>query len=308
MAIDWDNTNISDLGFASTDWLYGTDGNARNLNTFGVNYAAMSLMARNRFKWKSDIIKPLERLSDYIELLLFYYGQCCIVNENGWKVKKCVPVGTFSEFAVPDRFNTSDYNGANQKIYKYDEIIWIKNNAQCIPTFIWLRKYCDRISHLERVMDLNIDAQKTPYIIEATPEIHLSVKNVFKQIREMAQAVFLNNNKGGIRDKVKVLNLNAPYLVDKLYAQKQNEINDALTVLGINTIDEKRERLVTGEAEISEELTENYIDIFYSTRKTAVEQFNKITGGENLTLKIMKKKAGGESEQLHNTPTETSPE
>lgn len=311
MAIDWNNTEISDVGFVSTDWLYGAGGEARNLNTFGVNYSAMSLMARNRFKWKSDIIKPNFRLSDYIEMLLFYYGQCCIVNENGgWKIKKCLPVGTFNEFALPDSFNTSNYNGTGQKIYKYDDVIWIRNNSQCIPTYVWLRKYCDRISHLERVMDLNIDAQKTPYIIETTPEIQLSVKNVFKQIREMAQAVFLNSNKGGIRDKVKVLNLNAPYLVDKLYAQKQNEINDALTVLGINTIDEKRERLVTREAEITEELTENYIDIFYSNRLTAVEEFNKRTGGENLILKVMKQKAeqgaGEENEQLHNTPTETT--
>lgn len=306
MTINWRDINISDVGFTSTDWLYGVDGDARNLNTFGVNFGALSLMARNRFNWESNIVKPNERLAEYIELLLFYFGQCCIVNENGWKVKKCIPVGTFTEFALPDRFNTCDYNGSNQKIYSYNDIIWIKNNAQCIPTYVWLRKYCDRISHIERVMDLNIDAQKTPYIIEAAPEIQLSVKNVFKQIREMAQAIFINNNKGGIRDKVKILNLNAPYLVDKLYAQKQNEINDALNFLGINTIDEKRERLITGEAEISEELTQKYTDLFYSTRLTAVEQFNKIAGENALKLSI--KEVGVDNVNVHNKTTETSAE
>lgn len=296
MAIDWNNIEVHPIGHVSTDFMFGADGDARNLSTFGNNFSAMSLMAQNRFKWVSDKIEPCDRLSEYIEGLLFWLGQCCLAKEGDiWRVKKCMSAGNYGKLGHPDKFNTCDYDGSNVVIYDYDNpnFIWIKNNAMCMPTFVWLRKYCDRISHIERVMDLNIDAQKTPYIIESTPEIHLSVKNVFKKIRDMSEVIFTNANKGGIRDKVKVLNLNAPYLVDKLYAQKQNEYNDALTLLGINTIDEKRERLITGETEVSSELTENYIDIFYSSRRIAYDTFIEREGVGSLTLKVMKMKGEG---------------
>lgn len=306
-AIDWASLDIASMGFANTDFIYGTDGTARSLSTFNTNFSAMGLIARNRFKWESKIIQPLERLSEYIEFLLFWLGQCCIVNENGeWRVKKCISNGKLGAFGHPTAFTTKDFDGSNTKIYPYEEVIWIENNAECLPTYFWLRKYCDRIAHIERVMDLNIDAQKTPYIIEAAPEIQLSVKNVFKQIRQMCEAIFVNPNKGGIRDKVKVLDLNAPYLVDKLYAQKMNEYNDALNLLGVNTIDEKRERLVTGEAEISEDLTENYIDIFYSTRLSALRQFNERAGEGALTLKVMRMKGAKENVELHNQASAAS--
>lgn len=306
-AIDWGSLDIAAIGFADTDFIYGTDGTARNLSTMNANFSAMSLIARNRFKWESKIIKPYERLSEYIEFLLFWLGQCCIVNEDGeWKVKKCITQGKFGAFGHPTAFLTKDFDGSNSKVYPYEEVIWIKNNAECLPTYYWLRTYCDRISHIERVMDLNIDAQKTPYIIEAAPEIQLSVKNLFKKIRQMCEAVFVNPNKGGIRDKVKVLDLNAPYLVDKLYAQKMNEYNDALNLIGVNTIDEKRERIVTGEAEISEDLTENYIDIFRSTRMTALRQFNEKAGEGSLTLKVMRMKGVKENGELHNQTSEAS--
>ena len=49
-----------------------------------------------------------------------------------------------------------------------------------------------RIAH--RVMDINIDAQKTPYIIETTPEMQFSLKTF--SIKEMA--VFQHRGTGGI--------------------------------------------------------------------------------------------------------------
>lgn len=309
MAIDWTTTPINSIGFLSTDFIAGLDGDARNLSTASESFATMSLMAQNQFKWKTLLeIEPFERLTEYIEALLYWFGQCCIVDEGGLKVKKCLPVGNVGAFGHPDKFKTCDYDGSNTKVYSYSEIIWIKNNAACIPTIWFLSKYCDRIAHIERVMDLNIDAQKTPYIIESTPEMQHSVKNIFHKIKTMAECVFLNANKGGIRDKVKVLNLNAPYLVDKLYTQKQNEINDALNLLGINTIDEKRERLVVGETEVSEEITENYLNMFYSSRLIAVKQFNKKFGAGALACKMMKlmpvTEGGAQREQLHDSPEE----
>ena len=283
--INWNLIDPSNIAFTNLQSIYGTDGTPRNLNTYNNNYFALTLIAQNRFKWESKIIKPFERLSEYIEHLLYYYGQCLLHRIGDyWEVLRCVPLGKPDEYGVPTKFQSFTFSGEKAKIYDYKDVIWIKNNAYCMPTSFWIWKYCDRIAHIERVMDINIDAQKTPYIIETTPEMQFSVKNLFKKIKEMSEVIFTNSSAGGIREKVKVLDLNAPYLVDKLYAQKQNEFNDALNFIGINTIDEKRERLITGEAEIAEDLTEKFTNLFESPRRKAVDQFNKIMGEGALIL------------------------
>ena len=67
MSINWEAVNPATIAFTNIQSVYGTDGTPRNLSTYNNNYWALSLIAQNRFKWKSSIIKPYERLSEYIE-------------------------------------------------------------------------------------------------------------------------------------------------------------------------------------------------------------------------------------------------
>lgn len=302
--IPWDTIAPDNLAYVNLQSIYGADGQARSLSTLSNNFAALSLIAQNRFVWHSEKLEPKERLSEYIEYLLFWFGQCCFVPDGeSWIVQKCTGTGSIGKFQQPTKFTCSNYDGTNTKVWDYDNIVWVKNNAMCIPTIILIQRYIDRIAHIERVMDLNIDAQKTPYIIESTPEMEFSVKNIFKQIRQMCEVVFLNNAKGGIRDKIKVLDLNAPYLADKLYQQKQCEYNDVLNLLGINTIDPKKERLVTFEASITEQLTDNYIDIFKSSRVQACERFRELGGQIDLSVRVKKP----EHENTDEPPADETP-
>lgn len=245
-------------------------------------------MAVNKFKWESKEVKPVKRLSAFIENLLFDEGQCALFNDNGiWKVKLCVPSGGIDEFGDPESFTLTDFNGSGTVVVDNDDerFIWIKNNELCIPTIYWILKYCNRVAKIERTMDLNIDAQKTPYIIEASPEIMLSIQNIFKEIREMNEVVFIDQ-KSGIKENVNVLDLNAPYLVDKLYTQKTNEYNDLLNFLGINTVKEKKERLLYDEARISDELTDSYLDVWTAPRVRALREAKE--KGIDLKLSILK--------------------
>ena len=64
MSIDWKNLDVTGMGYANTEYIYGVDGNARNLSTFGNNFSAMALIAQNRFKWESEVSKPYDSLSE----------------------------------------------------------------------------------------------------------------------------------------------------------------------------------------------------------------------------------------------------
>lgn len=273
------------LPFANLDMIEGIDGYPQNLLTYDQVMASARLLATNRFKWQSDSVMPKDHLGEYIEHLLYTRGQCALFKDiDGWKVRCCVPTGGLNEYGEPSSFTLTDYNGANTVTVDIDDerFVWIKNNVNCIPTMFWIYKYVNRVAKLERTMDLNIDAQKTPYIIETSPEVHLSIQNIFKQIKQMDEVVYVDQ-KTGIKDNVKVLNLEVPYLVDKLYTQKTNELNDLLNFLGINTVKEKTAHILYKEAMATDELTDSYLDMFSSPRMNAV----KIAKSRGLDIKLL---------------------
>ena len=273
--------------YSNLDAIEGVDGYPSNLFTYDQVMANARLLATSRFKWRSEQIEPMDHLSEYIEMLLYLNGPCALFNDNGqWKVRCCVPTGGKNKKKKKNSFTLTDYNGNNTVVVNSNDerFIQIKNNNDCIPTSFWIFKYVNRVAKLERTMDLNIDAQKTPYMIETSPEIHLSIQNIFKQIKEMDEVVYVDQ-KTGIKDNVKVLKLDVPYLVDKLYTQKTNEFNDLLNFLGINTVKEKTAHILYKEATATDELTDSYLDMFSSTRIRALEIAKK--RGIDLSLSIL---------------------
>lgn len=289
------------IPYTDLDMLEGVDGYPQNLLTFDQTMASARLLATNRFKWESDEIQPKKQLSEYIEKLLFIKGQCALFKDtDGWKVKCCVPTGGINEFGQPSSFTLTDYNGNGVITVDIDDerFIWIKNNADCIPTIFWILKYCNRVAKIERTMDLNIDAQKTPYVIETSPEVHLSIQNIFKQIKAMDEVVYVDQ-KTGIKDNVKVLDLNAPYLVDQLYSQKVNEYNDLLNFLGLNTVKEKRERLLYDEARISDEITDSYLDMFARPRVLAYREMR----AKGINVKLLELKVDSDLDAINVSDT-----
>ena len=289
------------IPYTDLDMLEGVDGYPQNLLTFDQTMASARLLATNRFKWESDEIQPKKQLSEYIEKLLFIKGQCALFKDiDGWKVKCCVPTGGINEYGQPSSFTLTDYNGNGTTTVDIDDerFIWIKNNNDCIPTIFWILKYCNRVAKIERTMDLNIDAQKTPFMIETSPEVHLSIQNIFKQIRAMDEVVYVDQ-KTGIKDNVKVLDLNAPYLVDQLYSQKVNEYNDLLNFLGLNTVKEKRERLLYDEARISDEITDSYLDMFARPRVLAYREMKE----KGINVKLLELKVDNDMDAINVSDT-----
>ena len=285
------------IPYTDLDMLEGIDGYPQNLLTYDQVMANARLLATNRFKWESKDIKPEKHLSEFIEFLLFNRGQCALFKDiDGWKVRVCTPTGGLDEYGEPLSFTLTDYNGTNTITVNNDDerFIWIKNNNACIPTIFWIIKYCNRVAKIERTMDLNIDAQKTPYLIETSPEVHLSIQNIFKQIRQMDEVVYIDQ-KTGIKDNVHVLDLNAPYLVDQLYTQKTNEFNDLLNFLGLNTVKEKRERLLYDEARISDEITDSYLDMFARPRVLAYREMKE----KGINVKLLELKLDSDTDGVN---------
>ena len=134
-----------------------------------------------------------------------------------------------------------------------------------------------RLYDLDRAVDVNAKAQKTPVLIQASDSQRLTMKNLYKQYE--GNEPFIFGNKALDIDGLKVLKTDAPYVADKLYDLKTKYWNEALTYLGIsNTNITKKERMIT------DEVTRNMGGVIASrysrleSRRKACEEINKLFG------------------------------
>ena len=79
--------------------------------------------------------------------------------------------------------------------------------------------------------------------------------------------------------QLKALNTEAPFVADKIMDYKKEIWNEALTFLGINNIIvDKKERLITDEANSNNELINMNLQSYLAPRQKACEQFNELFG------------------------------
>lgn len=138
-----------------------------------------------------------------------------------------------------------------------------------------------RLYEAERTCDTNLKAQKTPILLLVDEKQRLLMENLYSQYDGNRPFIFgdkLQLDKGLIQ----AISTQAPFLLDKLQDYKKEIWNEALTFLGINNIMiDKKERLITDEANSNNELINLNLQSFLAPRKKACEQFNEKFGLTN---------------------------
>ena len=99
---------------------------------------------------------------------------------------------------------------------------------------------------MDRAIDVNANAQKTPILILCDEKQRLTMLNLYKQYDGNEPVIFGDKNLNA--KGVTVLQTGAPYVADRLYELKTQLWNEALTYLGISSINsQKKERMITDE-------------------------------------------------------------
>lgn len=132
-----------------------------------------------------------------------------------------------------------------------------------------------RLYEAERSSDVNIKNQKYPYIILTDDKQIFTLKQVYQKIEGNEPAIFADK-KNLQPDNIKVLQTGSPFVADKLQDYKKEIWNEALTFLGINNIMiDKKERLITDEANSNNELINLNLQSYLAPRQEACKQFNE---------------------------------
>ncbi len=159
-----------------------------------------------------------------------------------------------------------------------NQAILVMNDWNRFPTSQTLDLFALRLYEVERTIDVNIKNQKFPLIIKTNQKQKLSMQNLYNKLD--GNEPFILADKNSFEDnEIQVLKTDSPYIADKLMLYKKQIWNEALTFLGINNIlEDKKERLITDEANSNNELINLNLQSYLAPRKLACEQFNTLFG------------------------------
>ena len=233
-------------------------------------------LSMSMFEWKN---LPITVDPRYIELRLFETGSVVFFKDDvlGELCLDCIQQGNFDVYGNPiTRRAYSCYNNYQKVLNDKDSVI-IWNNYLRTNSVTDIQLYAKRLWDLDRSVDVNAKAQKTPILIQCNEKQKLSMKNLYMQYDGNTPVIFADNNID--INGVKVISTQAPYVADKLYQLKNQIWNEALTYLGISNLNiNKQERLITDEVSSSQGSTISSRYSRLECRKQAVEKINEMFG------------------------------
>ena len=233
-------------------------------------------LAISMFEWKN---LPDTVDARYLELHLFETG-CMVYFKDeviGDLCLDCIVNGRLDVYGNP--LLRRAYSGYNnyQKLLKYNNSVIIWNNYLHGNSILDVEMFARRLYNIDRIIDINANAQKTPVLVVGNEKQRLTLLNLYKEYDGNAPFIFGDKNLD--INALKALSTNAPYVCDKLYQLKTQIWNEALTYLGISNINiQKKERLITDEVTRNQGGT---IASRYSrleSRRQAVEKINDMFG------------------------------
>lgn len=227
------------------------------------------------FNWKN--IPPTIDVR-LLELNLLGQGMCVFFKDDalGYLCLPCAMGGKLDVYNIPTERRVYAPNGYQNVLNNEDSVV-IFDNYLHTPSLIDLQLFAERIYEVERTIDVNIKAQKTPIVITCDENERLSLKNLMMKYE--GNTPFIYGSKSFDTNSIKVLNTQAPYVADKLATTKADIWGEALTFLGIPNVSfQKRERLITDEVtnEQGGVLANRVVRL--QPRKEACEKINEMFG------------------------------
>ena len=217
---------------------------AMNNASFRHYFNRLVELSISMFEWKNlpDSIDPR-----FLELTLFGDGQAVFFHDEvmGYLALQNIASGPFDVYRVPITRRAYAVNGYQRELTNENSVI-IYNNYLHTNCAVDVELYAKRLYNLDRAIDVNANAQKTPILIQCAENERLTMLNLYKQFDGNEPFIFgcKEMNPNGI----KAMSTQAPYVADKLYQLKVQIWNEVLTYLGISNINtNKKERMITDE-------------------------------------------------------------
>lgn len=214
----------------------------------------------------------------FLEKTLFNRGNCLFFEDEvlGYLTLPSANLGKFDVYDIPRMRRAYAVNGYNKDLTIDDSVI-IYNNYLRTNSRLDVEMFAKKLYNIDRAIDTNANAQKTPILLLCDENERLSYLNLYKDYD--GNAPVIKGTKGLDLQGFQVLKTDAPYVADKLYDLKTQIWNEALTYLGITNVSfQKKERMISDE--VDRMLGGTYANRYSRllAREEACDKINKMFG------------------------------
>ena len=246
-----------------------------NNRTYIQYYNRLTELALSMIEWK-NLPKTVDQR--FLEMCLYSDGMCVFFEDEvlGYLGLRCMIGGRLNVYQIPTDRKAYATNGYQKNLDGTNSVI-IFNNYLHTNSMLDVEMFSKRLYNLDRAIDVNANAQKTPVLIQCDESQRLTMLNLYKKYD--GNEPFIFGSKGLDANGLKVLQTGAPYVADKLYELKTQIWNEALTYLGISNINVvKKERMITDEVTRNQGGTVASRYSRLETRRQACKQINEMFG------------------------------
>lgn len=266
-------------------------------------YDRFKLLMVNQFKWNG--LEEFNIQERHVEEYLFSEGHCLFFEDKelGKMVLPCYGVGKQNVYGDYIKYRATGFNYSEE--YKAIDCVLIENNKLRMPTSKAVFFFVSRLYELARTMDTNVKQLKLQTLFTATDKNILTVKKIIDEIDKNNWAIITDSTMQ-LEDIVKAVPTGVKCLTAELTDRYNALMNEALTYFGINNSNtDKRERLITDEANANNQFIDSCAQMFLESRQRACEEINKLFG-TNISVELRNKRQEINKDDLQSTQNNRS--
>lgn len=151
-----------------------------NNATFRQYVERLEELSLSMFEWSG---LPDSVDARFLELCLFLGGKSIFFEDEaiGFLSLKCIANGPFNVYGIPIKRKAYASNNSYQKNLNDKNSVIIWNNYLHTNSYPAVLNYAKRLYELDRIIDVNAKAQKTPVLITAPETQRQVMLNVYKE-------------------------------------------------------------------------------------------------------------------------------
>lgn len=272
--------------------------NASNNATYG--YWERTLFQRSTYAFKFNFPEEWLRGKDFILYSLFKRGFLMVAQDAKFGIfAQPVTVSGYDFYYQPVKAILANPAMNSSKEYTIgEECELLKLTPDYMGIWDIIAYHAERLSEIDKSINQALINTKFAWLVAGKNKAAAAaLKKAYDKIQKGEPAVVIDElvTKGSIKEEDPFVFINFGdvknnYIIDQLLRDRQTILNEFDAEIGIANVPyEKKERLVTAEAESSEEESQARVTIWKECLDSSMELINKMFPGLNLSVELRNK-------------------
>lgn len=204
-------------------------------------------LALSRFRWEG---LPDTCDARYLEWTLMTNGVATIARRGDtWYSLQAIQQGAPNKYDLPRSWRAMGQCGRPNFDCDWGNGVVLYDNLMRTPLLWKLSIFARRLALCDRTFDINLLQQHKPVAlaVDENGVEELDGINIFKQLYGGEPAILGTKRLKTLAESVTVLNLNVPFIGEELQTAQGNIWTQVYTLLGIDSLTQKSERMIEDE-------------------------------------------------------------